>query len=289
MDLDSTRVTSPQPSAAQPQLETLRCNLALCARLLSRHGHDDFNQGQVSARIPGRDALLIKSGWVGFDSCEPKDLLELTMSTEGKLGFEAPAETCLHRAIYRSRPDVRAIVHTHHEATVAFGAVCDEMLPISHEGAFFSGNLGFFDETSQTVLTEHHATGVADKLGAHSAVILRNHGFVAVGSSVKSAAIHSMMLTRACRVQLLALSSGRPLRASSSDDIAPKRKFIYSDTALRGYWNSLMTTLVREQPDIAAWAKPNRSMVTLHAALEGGSVAPPHTERATAKRETEGG
>ena len=251
--------------------DLLKTHIALGARLLSFTGHDDFNQGQISGRLANDDRLFIKNGWTGFQTCEPGDIIECLLPAGAKLPLDAPAETCLHQAIYHARPDVLGCVHTHHEAAVALGAVSDEIMPISHEGAYFHDNTAVFDWTSHTILSRDDAERVAARLGGNSAVILRNHGFLTVGPSVKSATLLAIMFARACRIQLAAFSSGRHIHTSSLADVSKKRSFIYSNVALRSYWKTLSDALLRAQPEAARWMKSSAAMSTLQARTQPAS------------------
>ncbi|MEU3957857.1 class II aldolase/adducin family protein, partial [Streptomyces achromogenes] len=60
-------MTTEEPQPLNPAERRIVLQVALGARMLSLDGHDDFNQGQISARIPGRDEFFIKGALVGFD------------------------------------------------------------------------------------------------------------------------------------------------------------------------------------------------------------------------------
>lgn len=86
----------------------LRTNLALGARILSSAGHDDFNQGQISGRIPGSKELYIKTALTGFDEATPTDYVREPINSAQPLHRMSPPELPLHTAIYAARPDVNA-------------------------------------------------------------------------------------------------------------------------------------------------------------------------------------
>ena len=222
------------------QHATLRRMLEQACKILATYGHDDMNQGQVSARVPGDDRFLIKAAMVSFRSASSDDMVWAPLDEMARLDPKAPPETALHQAIYQARTDVNAIVHSHAAATLVFGALDEEIAALSHEGAWLAGSVGRFTATSNTILSFEVATGVAEALGAGRGVFLRNHGGVVAGESIREATVGALALERSCRLQLDALAANRPWHTSSADDVAAKRDFIWSRSAIRSYWNSLV-------------------------------------------------
>jgi L-fuculose-phosphate aldolase len=74
----------------------LAVNLALASRMLSNGGHDDLNQGQVSARLPGIDLFLIKSATRGFNEARPEDMILAFVDSAKTVAPVAPPELPLH-------------------------------------------------------------------------------------------------------------------------------------------------------------------------------------------------
>ncbi len=228
--------------------------IALGGRMLSLDGHDDFNQGQISARLPGADTFLIKNALCGFDEVTPATVVTAAVDHTVAAPRDAPPELPLHQAIYRARPDVNGIVHSHAPSTLLFGAFDLPLRPISHEGAYFVDATGVFTTTSNTVLDIGTGDLIADELGpAGRAVFLRNHGGVVVGRSVRHAAIFAQVLERACRLQLAAHAVGTDYHVSSSRDVALKQDFIYADLSVRSYWDYAVRRTVRRWPEAEQW------------------------------------
>jgi L-fuculose-phosphate aldolase len=237
--------TSPT-APTSPAVGRLVESIVVAARSLSLGGHDDFNQGQVSARIPGRDEFFITSAVTGFDECAPRDVLPAPVDPRAPRHPLLPPEVVLHQATYAARPDVNAVVHSHAPHALVFGATDLALRAISHDGAMFEGVLPRFLQTTQTILTEAVAEAVAEALDAHQALLLRNHGLLCVGRSVRHATVHAHLLERACRLQLLAESVPGGFHSSSSDDVRGKREFNFADVSVRSYWDYL-TRLVRRR------------------------------------------
>jgi L-fuculose-phosphate aldolase len=165
----------------------------------------------------------------------------------------APPELPLHQAVYQARPDVNAVVHSHAPHTLVFGATDLPLRPISHDGAYFVDRVGLFTETSNTVLDLATGQRIALALAAHPGVLLRNHGGVVVGKSVRHAAVFAQVLEHACRLQLIAVGTGVPYTWSNDRDVALKRDFVYADLSVRSYWDYAVRRVVRRWPDCAQW------------------------------------
>jgi L-fuculose-phosphate aldolase len=249
--------TATAPAPLSPALKQLYVRVALAARSLSIGGHDDFNQGQVSARLPGSTEMVIKSALTGFDECTPDDLIMAPVDASAAAPAMAPPELALHQAIYESRPDVNAIVHSHAPYTIVFGATDLPLRAVSHEGAYFEDRLDRFTLTSNTVLDIETGRGVASALGLNPAVLLRNHGGVVVGKSIKHAAVLAQTLERACRLQLLAEQTPGGYHSSDDADIKQKREFIYGDLSVRSYWDYCVRLVLRTWPEAASWQVPS--------------------------------
>ena len=227
--------------------------LAVASRILSVNGHDDFNQGQVSARAKGAGKFYIKNAMRGFDDAGPQDMVLCPVRAGLPVPPDAPPETPLHQAIYAARPDVGAVIHSHAEHATVFGATDLALEPISHEGAFFKDRIARFDETSHTILEHEVADAVARALADHCALLLCNHGLVVVGPTLRQTVVMACMLERACRLQLLAQSIRRDYQVTRDDEVQKKREYIYSDVAFRNYWNHAAQAAARAFPELRTW------------------------------------
>jgi L-fuculose-phosphate aldolase len=232
--------------------ENLKQLVSIAARSLSLGGHDDFNQGQVSARVPGSDHFLIKSAVTGFDECTPGDVLRAEVDMDAPKHQLLPPEVVLHQAVYASRPDVNAIVHSHASNTLVFGASNLELRAVSHDGAYFVGRVPRFTMTSNTILTPEVANAVAGALGESPAAFLRNHGGVIVGKSIRHVTVYAQLLERACELQLKAETIPGGYHSSSDEDVEAKREFNFADLSVRSYWDWCSSRVLRLWPELDA-------------------------------------
>jgi L-fuculose-phosphate aldolase len=248
-----TARSGPAVSGLSAAERKLAVSIALASRMLSDGGHDDFNQGQVSARLPGRDRFLIKTALCGFNEATPDDVVLAEVDHTATPHPMAPPELPLHQAIYAARPDVNAIVHSHAPNTLVFGALDARLQPLSHEGALFFDQVPRFTLTSNTILTYDVGEDVAAALGGNPAAFLRNHGGVAVGKTIRHAAVGAALLERCCQLHLMALSTGRTCQVSRAEDIPAKRRYIYSDLSVRSYWDHAVRAVRARHPESTGW------------------------------------
>src|SRR5262249_13657623 len=123
---------------APPMIDSaaLRQSVATATAILFRLGLADY-LGHASARLPGTDQVLIKprhSQTVhGLGSITPDQVVTIDLDgNQVGAGEPPPGERFIHTEIYRARPDVGGIVHTHQLLSTIFGIVGREILPILH-------------------------------------------------------------------------------------------------------------------------------------------------------------
>jgi ribulose-5-phosphate 4-epimerase/fuculose-1-phosphate aldolase len=111
----------------------------------------------------------------------------------------------IHSAVHRGRPDVACVIHTHTPAGMAVSAMDCGLLPLTQNAMFFSG-VGYHDYEGPAVELEEQKRLVKD-LGSHVAMILRNHGLLAVGATIPEAFITMYWLDRAGQAQVCAMNT----------------------------------------------------------------------------------
>jgi len=173
----------------------LKIEVATCVRLLEYLQLIDFS-GHVSARIPGSDTILINA-WGGKASPEkvtPVDIIKADLDGNPlQDGDMLPSEKHIHTSIYRRRPDVMAVAHTHPPVTTALSAAGIEYVPVMHHGAIFHAGVSVYDDCRH-VNTKDKGDAVAAALGSLRATIIRGHGAVVVAESVKGVFFGSVYL-----------------------------------------------------------------------------------------------
>jgi len=217
----------------------MRRELAYACRILAANGQNDTVYGHVSYREAGAPTFWMKPAAIGLDEVTPATLIRLDLQGTVVEG-ERPRhlEFPIHTEIFRARPAVACVVHTHPIYSIAFAACGQPLRPLSHEGAQFSPpDVPRFTDTSDLITSRELGTAVATTMGSSSVCYLINHGIVVAGQTIEQAVVAAINLERASQIQLLACASGQPVRWSSEEDGAGKREKIFSAQMLRTVWD----------------------------------------------------
>jgi ribulose-5-phosphate 4-epimerase/fuculose-1-phosphate aldolase len=144
------------------------------------------------------------------------DIMEFDLSGEPVDGQGRPtyAERFIHSEIYRRRPDVKAIVHSHSPAVIPFGVTSVPLKPIFHMSGFLGTGVPVFEireiagDTDMLVRNPGLGAALALRLGDKSAALMRGHGSVAVGISLPQAVFRAVYLEVNARLQSEAMKLG---------------------------------------------------------------------------------
>jgi len=187
----------------------VREKLALTCRILFHGGHDSGLAGQITARAEKPSTFYTQRLGLGFDEITSSSLLVVDedLNVLEGTGMAIPANR-FHSWIYRARPDVNCIVHTHafSVATLAtLGVPLQitqmDLCPLFEECAFLNKwpGLPFGNEEGNAI-----ATALGDK----RAILLAHHGMLVAASSVEEACVLSLTFERAAAMQLKAMAAG---------------------------------------------------------------------------------
>jgi L-fuculose-phosphate aldolase len=207
--MDSTAISN-QIVVSEPLKAELN-KLALASRILEMEGHGNFTLGHLAMRDPEGRGVWIKR-W-GLTLGEVFDWTDHQLiDFDGKLlygdGKKRHTEWPVHVSIYRKRPDVMATAHTHPYFGTVFSASSDPLRPISNAGSHFRSPPPRFNKTSELIRQPDVGDEMADALGDHPAVFLRNHGVVFCGETIEEMTVCGIQLETACREMLMIRASG---------------------------------------------------------------------------------
>jgi ribulose-5-phosphate 4-epimerase/fuculose-1-phosphate aldolase len=218
----------------------LREQVAWSCRILALGEHGDYTLGHVSARSADGQHLLMKRYGLGLEEVTPRDVLRLDLDGNVLEGQgRAHLEYVLHSEIYRVRPDVQSVIHTHPPYATAFGATDAELQLLNHDAVLFKEGLAYFDDTAELIVNPEQGARVAVALGDKRVVILRGHGALFTGSSAPWATYTALTLERVLRIQSIANSLGnlQPMTPEMADRVYPDK---YQDVHIQSYWDYLI-------------------------------------------------
>jgi L-fuculose-phosphate aldolase len=209
-------------------VQSLREQVACACRILAAEGYADLTLGHVSGR--GQDGeIWIKRKGVALDEVDSDDVVALE-EPDAVLHLE----TVLHTGVYRARADVGAVVHGHPPYATALGATAADLALLTHDGILFAEGVGRFDDPD-LIVDEEQGDRVAAALGAGRALLMQNHGVLAVGKDVPWAVLTAVTLERAARLQSIASTLGelRPISEELALELLPVK---YRDEFVEEYW-----------------------------------------------------
>ena len=189
----------------------IRVDLAAAYRLVAHYGWDDLIFTHLSARIPGPDHhFLLNPYQLMFEEVTASSLIKVDVHgnpVEPTPFITNPAGFTIHSAVHMARDDAQAVMHLHTPAGQAVSAHEDGLLPVTQTAMLVLGDLAFHDYEGVAVDLDERGRIVAD-LGTKGAMLLRNHGTLAVGGNVGECFLKLYFIERACEAQVMALSAG---------------------------------------------------------------------------------
>ncbi len=225
---------------------SLKQKLAHACHILAMGGQGDDVWGHATVRRPKADTFWMKPAKLGLEEVKPGDMLLVNLEGQVVRGKRPRhSEVYIHSEIYRARPDVCAVVHTHPVASTVFASLGVPLRPITHEGSYFvPPDVPRFNETTDLIITPERGKAVARTLGSHSALLLVSHGIVAVGATIEAAVVNALLLDKAARAQLL-LPGGVPRHWSTDEDALAKRARVHIPTNIAERWGYLLRKLAQ--------------------------------------------
>ena len=195
--------------------DALRIQLADALAMLERAEVIDFN-GHMSCRIPGSDHVLINSGKSVRSALTAADIIAIDMDGKPVAGdVVPPMEFHIHTEIYRRRPDVNAVAHTHPLWSTLFSMVGETVQPVTMQAAVM-GPVRTFAKTA-SINQKDLAVELAAALGAHRVVMLKSHGAVVVGADIVEAFVLAIYLEETAKRQYLARALGTPYALGAAE------------------------------------------------------------------------
>ena len=199
-------------------------DLAAAARILAAQGVVDAF-GHVSMRHPARKDRYLMARAMAPALVRPEDILEYDLDSNALNAGERSSflERFIHGEIYKARPDVNAVVHSHSPSVVPFGLVDVPMQAMFHNAAFLAAGAPVFDIREKfgatDMLVGNAAKGVAlaEIMGRRDVVLMRAHGSVACGPNLQAAVFRAVYTEVNARIQHWTNALGQGARPAALD------------------------------------------------------------------------
>lgn len=233
-----------------------RVELAAAFRMAARLGmHEGIcNHFSLALTEDGREFLVNPHGY-RFGELRARDLLRVeaggkVLSGDGEV---EPSALFIHGRMHLARPQRRCILHTHMPYATALTSIEGGRLePINQNALRFMGQIAYDDAYGGLALDAGEGDRIAAALADKRILFLANHGVVAAGPSVAAAFDDLYYLERACQNQVLAMSTGRPLKRVPEDEIArTSAEFASYQNQAELHFAAQRRLLEREEPEYA--------------------------------------
>lgn len=213
----------------------LRRELVRAARQLDALGQNRGSSGNLSLRCArgGCAGMLITPTGMGAAELRPRDLVWVGDDGSAQGRWQPSSEWPFHRAAYRRRPDVTAIVHTHAENAAAL-ACLGRGLPAFHYMVAIAGGDSVPCTPYHLFGSEALSQAVADALAERDACLLAHHGLVAAGATLAQAVKVAVEVESLCAIYLKLLPLGEPPRLDAAQMAAVLARFRSYGRARRG-------------------------------------------------------
>jgi ribulose-5-phosphate 4-epimerase/fuculose-1-phosphate aldolase len=190
----------------------LRVDLAAAYQCAAVYKWTDLIFTHFSARLPGHDEFLINAYGLMFDEITASNLVKVdhtgkVLEDPLDLGYNE-AGFVIHGCIHEARPEARCVIHTHTRAGVAVSAMKCGLLPISQHAMRVQRTVTYHDYEGIALEMDERERMAKDLGKTSKAMILRNHGLLTLGETVREAFSLMYYLDCACQIQVDALPGG---------------------------------------------------------------------------------
>jgi ribulose-5-phosphate 4-epimerase/fuculose-1-phosphate aldolase len=193
-----------------------RVDLAACYRLADRFGLNEGIDNHLTLLVPGySDRFLLAPFGMHWSEVKASDFLAVDFNGRVVSGQGSVEDTAMyiHQPVHRLSPQGRCVLHTHMPYATALCMLENPRLEMAVQSALGFYNDVAYDRTYNGLAFDvSEGERLARALGSKSVLMMANHGVLVVGKTVPQAFERLYFLERAAQAQVLALSTGRPLR-----------------------------------------------------------------------------
>jgi L-fuculose-phosphate aldolase len=211
--------------------------LAGACRILAKEGHESGLAGQVTARGPKPGTWWTLQFGYGFEEATAERMVLVDEDLKPLRGGRPNPGVRFHVWIYRKRPDVQAIIHTHAPSASALAATGKPLKTIHMDSAMLHGT-AHLPEWPGVPVADDEGRIISGALGDAKTILLSNHGLLSAGASVEEATYLAVFFERAARMQLRAMAAGgyKEVKPELAEEA---RTFLLQPSIVRGtfaYW-----------------------------------------------------
>jgi len=236
----------------KPSSLSLREKLALACRVLAEEGHARTLAGQITVRAEPEDTFWTTSFGAGFAETTVHNLMRMDdeMNPLEGDGMPNPAVR-FHLWIYRARPEINCIVHTHPPYCSALSMV-GEALSVAHmDATMFHEDCAFLEHWPGLPLANEEGRLISEALGQKRSILLAHHGMLTTGKTVEHALYLAVLLEQAAQLHMLARSVGT-IRPVTADFARQAHDFLIKDSVVNATFDYWARRIGRKYPETLA-------------------------------------
>ncbi len=211
--------------------------LAACCQILGKENHESGLAGQVTARADKPGTFWTLQFGYGFEEATAERMVLVDEDLKPLKGGRPNPGVRFHIWIYRKRPDVQAIVHTHAPHASALACTGIALKTIHMDSAMLHGTAHLPDWPGVPVADDEGRI-ISGALGDAKSILLANHGLLTAGNSIEEAVYLAVFFERAARMQLRAMAAGG-FKEVKPELAREARDFLLQPSIVRGtfaYW-----------------------------------------------------
>ena len=238
------------------EIRQARIDLAAAYRLDYMHGLSEGICNHLTLTVPGQpDKFLLIAHGTHWSQVTASNLLMVSLDGEVLEGEGVVEDTAfyIHAPIHRARPDLQCIMHTHQTQTLALAMIEGGAIePINQNALRYYDRVARDDNYNGLAFDDQEGRRLAKSMQGKNILMMANHGVLIGASSVARAYDEIYYLERTAAAQILAMSTGRPLKLIPEEVCKETARQMMSDNMHRfanDHFNALKRVLDREQPD----------------------------------------
>ena len=250
--------TLPTQKNPDPIRQT-KIHFAAALRLAVHDGFDEGIDNHFTVCVPGReDQYMVLPFGLHWSEARASDIMvfnEKGKTLEGQGIVELSAQS-IHAPLHRLT-GAKVVLHTHQPWALALNMLEDNrLLPATQTAAFFDGRIAYDDTYTGLAASLNEGERLAELMENKSVIFLKNHGVISVGDTIAQAYRLLYKLERACKTQVLAMSTGKPIHVLEQAVIDKVRTPSVNDRHPRSererlYFEAMMRVIDRVNPGYA--------------------------------------
>ena len=212
-------------------------------RILAREAVLD-GYGHVSMRHPDNPQHFLLSRSRSPELVTVEDIMEFTLDGDTVGNDDRPPylERFIHGSIYKARPDVMSVVHSHQEDVIPYSISSVPLVPVWHQATCIGNHLPVWDirdkfgDTNMLVTCVEHGADLATALGRDKVALMRGHGFVAAGNHVQDAVSTAIYLPKNARILTTAKLLGGSVKVTTPGEVERAGPIKHDTPAFQRGW-----------------------------------------------------